>query len=148
MKRFFLFGILIIATSCVLAQTKHTVTKADIAFQLKNMGISTGGHMGGVQADINFSKDKPEASTISATADVATVNTDNDMRDEHLRGADFFNAAKYPKISIKSASIKHKSGNNYLGVFNVTIKDKTKRWICLLPMWQAVTAPRLKGFLK
>jgi polyisoprenoid-binding protein YceI len=125
MKRFFVVIILIIAANCALAQVKHTVTKSTIAFQIKNMGINTGGNIGGLQADINFSKDKPEASSITATADVNTINTDNDKRDTHLKSADFFDVAKYPKITMKSVSIKHKSGNNYLGGFNVTIKDKT-----------------------
>jgi len=108
------------------AQVKHTLTKSTVTFKIKNMGIGTGGSIGGVQANINFSKDKPELSTIEATAETNTLNTENDARDEHIKSADFFDVAKYPKITIKSNSIKHKSGNNYVGNFNVTIKDKTK----------------------
>ena len=33
----------------------------------------------------------------------------------------------YPKIILKSVSFKHKSGSNYVGQFNLTIKDKTKQ---------------------
>ena len=127
MKKFFLLTLIIAAANIVSAQVKYTVTKANVAFKIKNMGIGTGGTMGGIQADINFIKDKPETSTISATADVNTINTDNDLRDSHLKGDGFFDVAKYPKITMKSVAIKHKSGNNYLGTFNVTIKDKTKQ---------------------
>lgn len=125
MKKIFAVITLLIATNCTLAQVKHTVSKSTITFQIKNMGINTGGNIGGLHADINFSKDRPEASTITATVDVNTINTDNDKRDTHLKSADFFDAARYPKITMKSVSIKHKSRNNYLGSFNVTIKDKT-----------------------
>jgi polyisoprenoid-binding protein YceI len=116
-----------VVTNCALAQVKHTLTKATVTFKIKNMGFNTGGSIGGVQADINFSKDKPEASTIEATADAATLNTNNDMRDNHIKSADYFDVVKYPKIIMKSISIKHRSGNNYTGVFNVTIRDKTKQ---------------------
>lgn len=123
------FITLIIAALCVnmaLAQTKHKVASSSITFKIKNMGINTGGSISGLVADINFSKDHPEASSIEATVETATLNTDNDMRDKHIKSEDYFDAAKYPKITFKSTAIKHRSGNNYVGTFNVTIKDKTK----------------------
>lgn len=110
-----------------MAQVKYTVTQSNITFTIKNLGISTGGSIGGLQADILFDKDKPENSSIAASVDVNTINTDNDMRDTHLKSADYFEAAKYPHINMKSAAIKHKNGNNYQATFNVTIKDKTKQ---------------------
>jgi polyisoprenoid-binding protein YceI len=125
MKQIFYIIAIALVANLAQAQVKHTVTKSNITFSIKNMGFNTGGFIGTMQADINFSKDRPETSNIIATADAASINTDNDSRDEHLKSADFFDVVKYPKITLKSASIKHKSGNNYLGNFNVTIKDKT-----------------------
>jgi polyisoprenoid-binding protein YceI len=58
--------------------------------------------------------------------DVNTINTDNSDRDDHLKSDVFFYAAHYPKITVRSVSLKHKSGNNYTGQFNLTIKDKVK----------------------
>jgi len=69
---------------------------------------------------------KLDSSSIEATADVTTLNTDNDMRDEHLKSDSYFDVARYPRIIMKSVSLKHKSGNNYSGQFNVTIKGKTQ----------------------
>lgn len=126
MKKLIILFIVIAAANVALAQTKHKVTSSAITFKIKNMGINTGGSIGGLVADINFSKDHPEASSIEATAETATLNTDNDMRDKHIKSEDYFDVAKYPKITLKSTAIKHRSGNNYVGTFNVTIKDKTK----------------------
>jgi len=126
MKRIFALLILTITLTAAQAQVKHVLTKSTIAFKIKNMGIGTGGSIDAIQTDIDFAKDKPEASSISATADMKSINTDNEMRDGHLRGEEYFNVAKYPTITMKSVAIKHKSGNNYVGTFNVTIKDKTK----------------------
>jgi polyisoprenoid-binding protein YceI len=110
----------------VLAQSKHVVTQSSLTFKIKNLGFDTGGSINGLVADISFDKDKPESSAIAASADVNTINTDNEMRDKHLKSEDYFDALRYPKISMRSVAIKHRSGNNYVATFNVTIKDKTK----------------------
>jgi polyisoprenoid-binding protein YceI len=117
--------ILSMALNCAIAQVKHSITKATVTFQIKNMGFNTHGNIGGVEADIKFDAANLNASSIDASADAKTINTDNDMRDEHLRSDSYFDVATYPKITMKSVAIKHKSGNNYVGQFNVTIKNKT-----------------------
>lgn len=58
--------------------------------------------------------------------DVSSVSTDNEMRDNHLKGDDFFNAEKYPKIIFKSNTLKKVNGNNYLLTGDLTIRDVTK----------------------
>jgi polyisoprenoid-binding protein YceI len=126
MNKKYLSVILLFLVNCAVAQVKHTITKSAVTFTIKNLGINTGGSIGGVQANIMFDPNKLEASSIEATVDANTINTDNDMRDEHLKSDAYFDVAKYPRITIKSVSLKHKSGNNYTGQFNVTIKDKTQ----------------------
>jgi polyisoprenoid-binding protein YceI len=128
MKRISLIiSFLIISIATTFAQSAATVTRSNIKFQIKNLGINTGGIIGGVKATIQFNPAQLAASSIDATADVATINTDNDERDTHLRSADFFDVQRYPHITMKSVSFKRKSGANYVGRFNVTIKDKTKQ---------------------
>jgi polyisoprenoid-binding protein YceI len=118
-----LIAILLLINGAI-AQTK--VTKANITFQIKNLGINTGGTFGAIHANIQFDPANLNTSSIEANADVNSINTDNDTRDEHLRSDEFFDAARFPKVTMKSVSLKHKSGNNYSGQFNVTMKDKTK----------------------
>jgi polyisoprenoid-binding protein YceI len=124
-KEYSIVILLLFLVNAAIAQTNYTVTKAAITFQIKNMGINTSGGIGGVQAAIQFDPANPGSSSIEATANAATINTDNDMRDGHLKGDEFFNTASYPKITMKSVSFKHKSGDKYTGQFNVTIKNKT-----------------------
>src|ERR1700744_5884879 len=126
MNKKYLSIILLFLVNCAFAQVKYTVTKSTVTFKIKNLGINTGGSFSGVQANIMFDSANLGASNIQATADAATINTDNDMRDDHLKSDSYFDVAKYPKITIKSVSLKHKSGNNYTGQFSVTIKDKTQ----------------------
>ena len=125
MNKKYLSVILLFLVNCAIAQVKYTVTKSAVTFTIKNLGINTGGSISGVQANILFDPNKPESGSIEATADATSINTDNDMRDEHLKSDAYFDVTKYPRITIKSISLKHKSGNNYTGQFNVTIKDKT-----------------------
>ncbi|SDT54822.1 Polyisoprenoid-binding protein YceI [Mucilaginibacter mallensis] len=126
MNKKYIAIILFFLTNCAFAQVKHTVTKSSITFKIRNMGINTDGNIGGLQASIQFDPANLNSSIIEATADVNTINSDNDLRDEHLKGDSFFDVAKYPKITVKSVSIKQKSGDNYIGQFNITIKARTK----------------------
>lgn len=91
------------------------------------MGINVSGSMSGLQADLQFNQASLASNVINASVDANTINTDNDSRDEHLKSADFFDVARYPKITLKSVSLRHKSGNNYSGTFNLEIKNKTKQ---------------------
>lgn len=62
-------------------------------------------------------------SKIEFSADVASINTDDENRDGHLKSADFFDATKYPKITFKSTSMKlkpkSKTAYTLTGDFNI-----------------------------
>jgi polyisoprenoid-binding protein YceI len=127
MKKFVLLLVITLSTYGAFSQGKTTISHSKISFQIKNMGINTSGTISGLQADIKFIPTDLAASTIEASVETNTINTDNDSRDEHLKNSDFFDVARYPKMTLKSVSFKHKSGANYLGVFNLTIKSKTRQ---------------------
>lgn len=139
---------LLFMVSSVFAQIKQTVTQSSISFQIKNLGFMTHGTFNGLQADIKFDPSKPGASSIDATVDVNTINTDNDMRDSHLKEDTYFDVAKYPKITIKSVSLKHKSGDKYNGQFSLTIKDKTQTVDLPFTYIESGNASEFKGVLK
>jgi polyisoprenoid-binding protein YceI len=148
MKKHLVFVLLLVFTSVAFAQVKQTVTKSSVTFQIKNLGINTNGSLSGLKADIQFDPNHIDASNISASIDANTINTDNDKRDEHLKSDSYFDAAKYPAITIKSVSIKHKSGNSYTGTFNLTIKDKTNAVELPFTYTESGNAASFKGALK
>jgi polyisoprenoid-binding protein YceI len=78
--------------------------------------------------DGSLESDKPDFSDakIIFTVDVSSVNTDNDMRDNHLKSDDFFNASKFPQIKFESTSFQPTGGNKYKLSGNLTIRDVTK----------------------
>ncbi|MBW4029046.1 MAG: YceI family protein [Acidobacteria bacterium] len=70
--------------------------------------------------------DTPETSSVVATAQAASITTDNEMRDGHLKSNDFLAQETFPTITFKSTSLSTKGGNDYVLVGDLTIRDVTK----------------------
>jgi polyisoprenoid-binding protein YceI len=71
--------------------------------------------------------DPADLTTMKASAKIAakSINTKNQKRDDHLRGPDFFEVAKYPDIKFETTKVE-KSGEEYILTGNLTMKDVTK----------------------
>ena len=72
------------------------------------------------------SKEDFSDAKINFTVDVASIDTDNERRDNHLKGDDFFNAEKFPAMKFESTSMKSLGNNKYTLAGNLTIRDVTK----------------------
>lgn len=95
-------------------------------FQARHLSITTiRGSMSSVAGTVEWFPNDPARDTIEATLDVKTVNTANDYRDKTLKGEDFFNVSKYPRIIFKSTSVK-KSDSGYEVLGNLTIAGVTR----------------------
>ena len=79
--------------------------------------------------DGTFTSSNPDFSDlqISFNVDVNSVNTENVMRDNHLKSDDFFNVEKYPTMTFKSTSVKKTSDKKYILEGLLTIRDITKK---------------------
>jgi polyisoprenoid-binding protein YceI len=71
-------------------------------------------------------KDDFSDARINFTVDVSSIDTDNEKRDNHLKGDDFFNAEKYPTMKFESTSMTPLGDNKYKLAGNLTIRDVTK----------------------
>ena len=126
----FLIALSLFAGTTAFAQNKW---KADVAhstvkFSVPHMMISeTEGSFKVYEADVTASKEDFTDAVINFSIDVNSINTENEKRDAHLKADDFFNAAKYPKITFKGISLKKVSGNKYVLEGDLTIRDVTKR---------------------
>ncbi|MBE0642461.1 MAG: YceI family protein [Bacteroidetes bacterium] len=112
------------------AQTTWTFDKAHttIGFEVTHLVITTvDGKFKSFEGNVTTKGDSFEDAKVDFTVDVASITTDNDKRDTHLRSDDFFNAEKYPKMTFKSVSMKNVSGKKYKLVGDLTIRDKTRR---------------------
>lgn len=67
----------------------------------------------------------PETSSVEATVQAASITTDNEMRDAHLKSPDFLEFETHPTLTLKSTKVTAK-GHNYEIVADLTIKGITK----------------------
>lgn len=101
---------------------------ARVGFSVSHMTVSdVDGFFKDVKASITASKDDLSDAVADFTAQVASINTDNEKRDGHLQSADYFDAAKYPTITFKSTSFKKtKLANGYIISGNLNMHGVTK----------------------
>jgi polyisoprenoid-binding protein YceI len=69
--------------------------------------------------------DTPETSSVEATVQAASITTDNEMRDAHLKSPDFLEFETYPTLTLKSTKVIAK-GNDFEVVADLTLKGVTK----------------------
>ncbi len=97
---------------------------SEIQFKVKHLVITTvTGHFkefsGSVEAEEGF-----ENASIAFEAAVASISTNNEQRDGHLKSADFFDAENFPTLSFASTSFT-KDGSDFSLVGDLTIKGTT-----------------------
>jgi polyisoprenoid-binding protein YceI len=116
MKKLILIcGTVLLASSAAHAQNwSLDKAHAKLGFAITHMKISeVEGSFKNFDVNVISSKADFTDAVITLSADINSINTDNDMRDGHIKGADYFDAAKYPSMTFKSTSIQKTSGNNY-----------------------------------
>lgn len=70
--------------------------------------------------------ENPQRSTAEVTIEVASIDTRNSQRDDHLRTNDFFNAPDFPQITFVSTAVEPVDSENFKLVGDLTIKGVTK----------------------
>jgi len=112
MKKLFLasaFALALTATSAKAEPVNYDFDKAhsSIEFYINHLGFSNfQGEFQGFDGTLVFDEANPENSMVEVSVDVASVDTDVEALDTHLKSADFFDVAKFPAMTFKSKSIK------------------------------------------
>jgi len=128
MKKITFLTIALLISLTTFAQT-WTVDKAHakVGFTVTHMMVSdVEGWFKSFDAKVTASKGDFSDAIIEFTADANSINTDNEKRDNHLRGADFFDVAKYPALSFKSKSFVKISEKKYKLTGDLTMHGITK----------------------
>ena len=108
---------------------KYEIDRAhtNVGFSAKHLAVSTvrgqfskfEGYFEGPDGDLTKARGE-------VTIDVASIDTRTEMRDNHLRSADFFDAEKYPRITFKLTSVEPVGDESFRVNGDLTIKDTTR----------------------
>jgi polyisoprenoid-binding protein YceI len=107
---------------------KYDHEHAKLGFSISHMTVTdVDGSFKDVEATIRTSKSDFSDAVAEMTAQVNSIDTDNEKRDTHLKSPDYFNAEKFPTIVFKSTSFqKAPEENTYNVTGNLTLHGVTK----------------------
>ncbi len=116
-------------TAFVTAQSEWKFDKvhSSVTFSVRHMIISNvSGNFKDFSVVLKSEKEDFSDATVKGTIQVASISTDNDNRDKHLKSDDFFNAEKFPEIKFKSTKFEKLGDNKYKITGDLTMRDVTK----------------------
>lgn len=101
-------------------------THSEVSFKIKHLMISTvTGIFTSFDGEIEADKENLSDAKFNFSAEINSINTNNEQRDGHLKSPDFFDAANYPKLTFESTSFT-KKGDDYKLQGNLTLRGVTK----------------------
>lgn len=130
MKKLLILWITVAFSVTASAQTKWATDPMHsfLNFSIKHLGISfVNGKMDHFDGRLDMKDQDVSTAKFDFTIDVKSINTGVEMRDNHLKSADFFDADTYGTMKFVSTQIQKIKGNQYQLTGNLTIKDVTKK---------------------
>jgi len=122
-----LFVILcILFPAIAFTQTNWNPVTYNVSFKIKNAGVTVTGRFTGLKTDMKFSPDKLGTSHLKGSIEATTIKTGINKRDQDLQGEKYFYTEKYKLVEVSSVKL-YKKGNQYAGMFDVTIKGVKKQ---------------------
>lgn len=121
-------ALLVVASAALAAPAKYTIDKThtEVGFDVRHFFTKVHGQFKEFDGTIVFDEKDPSAISVEATAVAASISTDNDRRDGHLRSADFFDVEKYPSVTFKSTKVTPAGKNKYKIAGDFTMRGVTK----------------------
>jgi polyisoprenoid-binding protein YceI len=100
-------------------------THSSVGFSVKHMMIATvRGRFAQFEGAIEV--DESGAARIHGVVDAASIDTNESQRDEHLRSADFLDAAEHPEIRFRSTAVERRGDGEYRIAGEITIRGATR----------------------
>jgi polyisoprenoid-binding protein YceI len=132
MKRLFFFGAFVLLSAfAALAQGTSTwqidPAHSNAQFTVRHLGISNvQGDFTKVAGSIQLNEQEVTKSSVTATVEMASVDTRNSDRDNDLKSANFFDVAKYPTMTFTSKSILRAADGKLQMTGDLTLHGVTK----------------------
>lgn len=146
MKNVISFVFIAFLSLSVFAQStwKSDKNHSQVSFAIVHSGISeVEGVFDVFDATIITSEEDFSDAQFAMNIDVASIDTQIEMRDNHLKSPDFFDVEKYPKMNFNSTSIEEMSDDHYKVVGDLSLHGITKP--VTLNVWYRGTNTSPKG---
>lgn len=101
-----LMTLMIVPTLAQAKTWKVDPVHSSVSFKVRHLFSKVPGQFNDFSGTIHFDPKKPEAASVEAEVQAASIDTDNEKRDGHLKSADFFEVETYPTITFKSTEVK------------------------------------------
>lgn len=143
-KAFTTLALLALSQAGIQAQEwKIDAVHSRVMFTVMHMLVSeVAGRFTDFSVTLQQGKEDFSGSAVEATIKTASITTDNEMRDKHLRSNDFFNAEKFPAITFKSTAFEKTGDKTYRIKGDLTMRDVTKEVVLDGKMLGMVTDPQ------
>jgi len=122
-------AVLALAALPALAQDTYKIdpVHSEVSFKVRHLLAKVSGRFTKFSGDIKIDTKNISKSSVEVSIDVASINTDVEARDNHLRSDAFFDVAKYPTITFKSTSVKEVAKGKLEVTGDFTVHGVTKR---------------------
>ncbi len=99
----------------------------EVGFAVRHLMISTvRGRFGAVNGTVEFDAEHPDESKIDITIGVSSIDTRQEMRDNHLRSADFFDVASHPSMHFVGKRVEGDINGEFKVIGDLTIRGTTR----------------------
>ena len=95
-------------------------------FSVKHVVSTVRGTLGPIRGTVDYDGKSIDTIKADITIDVNGVNTNNENRDRHLKGADFFDVAKHPTVTFKSKRVEPGAAGKFKLIGDLTMHGVTK----------------------
>lgn len=142
--RALLVPLALLATLPVLAADTYVIdaTHSEISFKIRHLLAKTSGRFTKFEGAVVIDEKDIKKSSVEVTIDAASINTDNDGRNKHLRSADFFDVEQFPKVTFKSTAVREVEKGKLEITGDFTLHGVTKK--ITFPITNAGTQPGMR----
>ncbi|HTS45974.1 MAG TPA: YceI family protein [Puia sp.] len=113
-----------------MAKVKWTMdpTHSEVEFKIRHLMITNvTGNFSKFNVDVETEGEDFMTAKVTFTADIDSITTGTDQRDQHLKSPDFFDAAKFPQLKFVTTKYENVDNDGSYEVYgNLTIRDVTK----------------------
>ena len=123
---FLLAVIFILSPAAYAATYKIDPGHSAVGFKIRHLFSNVPGRFDRYEGAVEYDPKNPSSWAASATIQIASINTNAEARDQHLKSADFFDAEKFPVMTFKSTGVAGAAENGAKLNGDLTLHGVTK----------------------